>query len=72
MYQSSQGVVLQKNDEPLRGMCFLNKKPLVTGEDGAKVMEIVCAVFKSMEIGRWIELPLKEEVVSPYYKKYKK
>ncbi|RLE12980.1 gfo/Idh/MocA family oxidoreductase [Candidatus Aerophobetes bacterium] len=51
--------------------CFVeDKEPLVTGEDGAKVMEILCAVFKSMETNSWVDLPLKEEVVPPHYRPY--
>ena len=46
-----------------------DKEPPVTGEDGAKVMEIICAVFKSMETNSWVDLPLKEEVIPPHYKK---
>jgi len=50
--------------------CFVeDKEPPVTGEDGAKVMEIICAVFKSMETNSWVDLPLKEEVIPPHYKK---
>jgi len=49
--------------------CILeDKKPRVTGEDGAKVIEILCAVYKSMEINGWVELPLKEEIIPPGYK----
>ena len=32
----------------------------------------MCAVFKSMETGGWVNLPLKEEVVPPQYKPYYK
>jgi hypothetical protein len=28
----------------------------------------MCAVYKSMETNSWVELPLKEEVIPPYYK----
>lgn len=48
--------------------CIINdKKPLVSGEDGARAIEVKCAVFKSMETGAWVDLPLKEEVVPPHY-----
>jgi predicted dehydrogenase len=48
--------------------CILeDKEPRVTGEDGAKAVEVMCAVFESMETGGWVDLPLKEEVVPPYY-----
>lgn len=49
--------------------CLLNdKEPLVSGEDGARAIEVMCAVYKSMETNGWVELPLKEEVIPPYYK----
>jgi len=44
-----------------------NKAPLVSGEDGARAVEVMCAVLKSMETGGWVDLPLKEEVVPPFY-----
>lgn len=48
--------------------CILeNKAPLTKGEDGAIAVEIMCAVFKSMKTKGWVELPLKEEVIPPYY-----
>lgn len=46
-----------------------DKEPLVSGEDGATVLEILCAIFKSMETGGWVNLPLDEEVIPPLYKK---
>jgi predicted dehydrogenase len=50
--------------------CVINdKKPLVSGEDGARSIEVMCAVFKSMQTGGWVDLPLKEEVIPPFYKK---
>ncbi len=42
-------------------------EPLVSGEDGARAIEVMCAVFKSMQTGSWIELPLKEEIIPPHY-----
>lgn len=45
-----------------------NKEPLVSGEDGARAVEVMCAVFKSMKTNTWVELPLKEEVVPPHYR----
>jgi predicted dehydrogenase len=45
-----------------------NKQPLVSGEDGARAIEVMCAVYKSMETGNWVNLPLTEEVIPPYYK----
>lgn len=50
--------------------CIVNdKEPLTKGEDGARSVEVMCAVFKSMETKGWVDLPLKEEVIPPYYKK---
>ena len=38
--------------------CIVNdKEPLTTGEDGARAVEVMCAVFKSMETKAWVELP---------------
>jgi predicted dehydrogenase len=51
--------------------CILNDtEPLVSGEDGARAVEVMCAVFKSMETGAWVDLPLPEgeEIVPPHYK----
>ena len=49
--------------------CIVNdKEPLTKGEDGAQAVEVMCAVFKSMETKGWVDLPLEEEVVPPYYK----
>jgi predicted dehydrogenase len=49
--------------------CIINdKEPLVSGDDGARSIEVMCAVFKSMETGGWVDLPLKEEVIPPNYK----
>jgi len=46
---------------------FNDKEPLVSGDDGARAIEVMCAVYKSMDEDRWIELPLKEEVIPPFY-----
>jgi len=43
-------------------------EPLVSGEDGARAIEVMCAVYKSMQTKAWVELPLTEEVVPPHYK----
>jgi len=43
-------------------------EPLVSGEDGARAIEVMCAVYKSMQTKGWVELPLKEEVIPPHYK----
>ena len=52
--------------------CILeDKEPeLTSGKDGAKVIEIICGIFKSMETNSWVDLPLKEEVVPPHYKPF--
>ncbi len=48
--------------------CIINdKEPRVSGEDGARAVEVMCAVWKSMETGGWVDLPLKEEIVPPNY-----
>ena len=48
--------------------CIINDKPpLVSGEDGARAIEVMCAVLKSMHTGGWVDLPLKEEVIPPFY-----
>lgn len=45
--------------------------PLVSGEDGARAVEVMCAVYKSMETGGWVDLPLPkdEEIIPPFYEK---
>jgi len=48
--------------------CIVNdKEPLVSGEDGARAIEVMCAALKSMQTGGWVDLPLAEEVVPPNY-----
>jgi predicted dehydrogenase len=48
--------------------CLINNKPpLVSGEDGARAVEVMCAAIKSMQTGGWVDLPLKEEIIPPYY-----
>ena len=48
--------------------CIINDKPpLISGEDGARAVEVMCATWKSMETGAWVDLPLTEEVTPPYY-----
>jgi predicted dehydrogenase len=50
--------------------CVANgKEPIIRPEDGAVTMEVLCAVFKSMQKGGWVDLPLKEEVLPPGFKK---
>ena len=50
---------------------WTGKKPNVSGKEAAKAIEILMAMFKSMETKGWVELPLEEEVVPPGYKPYK-
>lgn len=45
-----------------------DKEPLVSGEDGARAIEVMCAVFESMKTNAWVNLPLKEEIIPPHYK----
>lgn len=53
--------------------CIINDTPpLVSGEDGARAIEVMCAIYKSMESNSWIDLPLKEEVIPPFYKQLPK
>ncbi|MDD3819050.1 MAG: Gfo/Idh/MocA family oxidoreductase [Actinomycetota bacterium] len=47
------------------------EEPVIKMEDGAKDMEVLCAVFKSMEEDGWVDLPLKEEVIPPNFTKGK-
>lgn len=50
--------------------CLINDKPpLISGDDGARAVEVMCATWKSMETNGWVDLPLKEEVIPPYYVK---
>lgn len=49
--------------------CVVNgEQPLVSGADGARTVEVMCAVWRSMDTGGWVDLPLHDEVVPPYYK----
>lgn len=49
--------------------CIANdKEPLVSGEDGARAVEVMCAVLSSMETGGWVDLPLTKEVIPPHYR----
>lgn len=51
------------------GAILSGGEPLVSGEDGAFTMEMLCGVFKSMQTKAWVDLPLEEEVFSPYLEK---
>jgi predicted dehydrogenase len=44
-----------------------NKQPLVSGEDGARAIEVMCGAVKSMQTGGWVDLPLQQEVIPPGY-----
>ena len=46
-----------------------DKQPRVSGEDGAKALEVMCGTFQSMETNGWVDLPLKNEVLMPHYAK---
>jgi predicted dehydrogenase len=49
--------------------CIINDKPpLVSGDDGARAIEVMCAAIKSMQTGGWVDLPLTEEVIPPFYR----
>lgn len=43
-----------------------NKEPLVTGEDGRAVMEILFAAYASAGTGKKVELPFKTDAAKPY------
>jgi predicted dehydrogenase len=48
--------------------CIIHdEEPLVSGEDGARAIEVMCAVYKSMETSAWVELPLQEAIIPPHY-----
>lgn len=47
--------------------CVKNdKEPLVTGEDGKAVIEIIFAAYESAGTGRKVELPFKTDAAKPY------
>jgi myo-inositol 2-dehydrogenase / D-chiro-inositol 1-dehydrogenase len=47
--------------------CVRNdKEPLVTGEDGRAVMEIIFAAYESAGTGRKVELPFRSNAAKPY------
>jgi len=48
-----------------------DKEPVIKMEDGAKDMDVLCAVFKSMEEGSWVDFPLREEIIAPGFIKGK-
>lgn len=52
--------------------CIANdNEPLVSGEEGAEAVEVMCAVLKSMETNSWVNLPLKEEIIPKFYEPLK-
>ena len=46
-----------------------DREPLIKAEDGAWAMEVLLGVFKSMQTGGWVDLPLSEEVIPPHFEK---
>ncbi|MCK5067287.1 MAG: Gfo/Idh/MocA family oxidoreductase [Bacteroidales bacterium] len=47
--------------------CVKNdKEPLVTGEDGRAVMEIIFAAYESAGTGKKVELPFRSDAAKPY------
>ncbi len=54
----------QKQIEDFCQSILKNKEPSVTGEDGLKALEIVLAAYKSAKERKWVQLPLKEDIVS--------
>jgi predicted dehydrogenase len=50
---------------------FEGKEPIIKMEDGAIVMDVLLGALKSMKTGSWVDIPLKEEYIPPYYN-YKK
>ena len=49
--------------------CIVNDKdPLTSGEDGARAVEVMCAVHKSMKTGAWVDVKdLTEEIIPEGY-----
>ncbi len=43
-----------------------NKKPMVTGEDGKAVLEVIFAAYESAGTGKKVHLPFKTDVDKPY------
>jgi predicted dehydrogenase len=47
--------------------CVKNdREPLVTGEDGRAVMEIIFAAYESAGTGRKVELPFRTDAAKPW------
>jgi len=53
----------QKQIEDFCQSILKDKKPSVTGQDGLKALEVVLAAYKSAKERKWINLPLKEDIV---------
>ena len=43
-----------------------NKQPLITGEDGKAVLEVIFAAYESAGLGKKVMLPFKSDVDKPY------
>jgi len=54
----------QKQIEDFCQSVLKDKEPSVTGEDGLKALEVVLAAYKSAKERKWINLPLKEDIVN--------
>ena len=47
--------------------CVKNdKQPLVTGEDGKVVIEVILAAYESAGTGKKVMLPFKSDIDKPY------
>jgi len=42
-----------------------NKDPLVTGEDGKAILEIICAAYQSTKLGKKVSLPFETDSTKP-------
>ena len=43
-----------------------DKQPLVTGEDGRAVLEVIFAAYESARTGRKVELPFRTKAAKPF------
>jgi len=46
-----------------------DRAPVIQAEDGAWAMEVLCAVFKSMQTDGWVDVPMKDEVLPLHFEK---
>ena len=53
---------LKQESDPLIGI----RQPLVTGEDGKAVMEIIFAAYESAGTGKKVELPFQTDAAKPW------